>query len=75
MRHCEEENLMSVLLGNILRGVGSVASIFPPGGEPIRVAMPTRSEEQAFTKDWENISRDFKKAVEKVADERKEKTL
>lgn len=66
---------MSVVFGNILRGVGSVASIFPPDGEPRRVSLPTRSSNHAFAKDWENISRDFKKAVEKVANEQKDEIL
>lgn len=66
---------MSAVISNILRGVGSIASIFPADGEPHRVPMPERTGSQALADDWENIGRDFKRAIEKFSHEQKKTVL
>lgn len=48
MKTKEEEKTVPAVFCNILRGVGSVASIFPADGEPRRVSMPERTDSQAL---------------------------
>lgn len=66
---------MPAVFCNILRGVGSVASIFPAESEPRRVSMPERTGSQALAGDWENIGQDFKRAIKKFSDEQKKTVL
>lgn len=75
MKTKKEEKTVPAVFCNILRGVGSVASIFPADGEPRRVSMPERTDSQALAGDWEKMGRDFKRAVEKISNEQKKTAL